>query len=127
MKAPKCGSMIINVRLKWLRFSVYDLHKSSVQLPLQTTVRPDSQHLCTGIILLFTGARKDTFTSGSGPIFVRTLNCEEQSMDVFEDCVVENDLGLSDCSHNDDVGVHCEGASSIFALHVHILSFRHCQ
>ena len=65
-------------------------------------------------MFLFTGARKEVFTSGSGPIFVRTLNCDkEHSVDVFGDCVVENDLGLSSCSHSDDIGVHCEGASKL--------------
>lgn len=52
------------------------------------------------------GAQKQ-FASGSGPIFVKTLSCDD-SVD-FRGCVVQNDLGLSDCDHNDDVGVHCEG------------------
>ena len=51
-----------------------------------------------------------SFSSGSGPIFVSRLQCQQGAE--FSECVVENDLGQTDCSHSDDVGVRCEGMRS---------------
>ena len=48
-----------------------------------------------------------SFGSGSGPIFVSRLQCQQGAE--FSECVVENDLGQTDCSHSEDVGVRCEG------------------
>ena len=55
-----------------------------------------------------TAGEQRRFADGSGPIFVNTLTCDN-AVDLFRGCVVENDLGLSECDHSNDVGVHCEG------------------
>ena len=49
---------------------------------------------------------------------MRRLDCDEDSVDVFRDCVVENDLGVFECSqdHSDDAGVHCEGNHKLYVL-----------
>ena len=63
------------------------------------------------VYFLFTtgGDTTPTFPPGSGPIFVDSLICNEESQTVIGDCVALNDIGLTDCSHQDDIGVQCEG------------------
>ena len=55
-----------------------------------------------------------TFPHGSGPIFVDSLICNEESQTVTGDCVALNDIGLTDCSHQRDIGVQCEGVLANF-------------
>ena len=59
------------------------------------------------IIIIIEGEQR-RFADGTGPIFVKTLTCDN-TVDLFRGCVVENDLGLSKCHHSEEVGVHCEG------------------
>ena len=69
------------------------------------------------------GARTaSNFARVSGPIFVRNLDCTEDSENVFRDCIAEHDLGLADCTHEQDAGVHCEGVAlcTIF-IHLHMI------
>lgn len=53
------------------------------------------------------GGTQRNFTSGTGAIFVSRLQCRPDGD--FSDCIVMNDIGLSECSHNDDIGVECQG------------------
>ena len=53
-----------------------------------------------------------SITSESVPIFIPKLNCPSDpslSDNPFVECLNEVDLGLSECTHSDDVGVLCEG------------------
>ena len=43
---------------------------------------------------------------GSGPIWLDNLNCTGKEESLF-DC--PRGIGLSDCTHEDDVGVICQG------------------
>jgi hypothetical protein len=57
-----------------------------------------------------TGAQVvSTFLPGSPrtPIFLRALDCQSGVHANILDC--ESDLGITSCSHNQDVVVHCEG------------------
>ena len=66
------------------------------------------------------GARTaSNFARISGPIFVRNLDCTEDSENVFRDCIVEHDLGLADCTHEQDAGVHCEGVA-LCTIFIHL-------
>ena len=45
--------------------------------------------------------------SPNTPIFLRALDCQSDEHTNILDC--ESDLGITRCSHKDDVVVHCEG------------------
>ena len=45
--------------------------------------------------------------SDDTPIFLRALDCQSGVHTNILDC--ESDLGITRCSHNQDVVVHCEG------------------
>ena len=45
--------------------------------------------------------------SSSTPIFLRALDCQLDEDTNILDC--ESDLGITRCSHDQDVVVHCEG------------------
>ena len=61
----------------------------------------------------FTGAtpltaREHSFGRGTGPIFLDTLQCSGDE-DQLLDCEHVKPLGLVECDHSHDAGVHCEG------------------
>ena len=49
------------------------------------------------------------------PIFLSTLNCHSSDMQII-DCDRNDRLGLTECSHDQDVYVHCEGKFIILEL-----------
>ena len=58
------------------------------------------------------GQPSNNFTQGSGPIFVPRLQCPANpslSINPYRDCLNEIILGQTDCSHEDDIGIVCEG------------------
>ena len=73
--------------------------------------------------LLLDGVPREDFPSGSGPIFVPNLKCpssvSQVDDDTYVECLNEVVLGLSECGHEDDIGVHCEGIH-IIVLHAQI-------
>ena len=60
---------------------------------------------------LYTAGAQVVSTSLPGsprtPIFLRALDCQLDVHANILDC--ESDLGITRCSHNQDVVVHCEG------------------
>ena len=82
------------------------------------------EHICTCTIFYDTGVHSsidgeplkpgpDTFSPGTGPIFIHRLNCPTGIPDNYDDayvaCLNEALLGQSACSHNDDIGIRCTG------------------
>ena len=55
----------------------------------------------------------DTFSPGTGPIFIERLNCPPGDPDNYDEayvgCLNEAILGQSQCSHNEDIGIRCTG------------------
>ena len=60
---------------------------------------------------IYTAGAQVVSTSRSGsddtPIFLRALDCQLGVHTNILDC--ESDLGITRCSHDQDVAVHCEG------------------
>ena len=67
---------------------------------------------------LFIGGEPATFSPGTGPIFIRNLNCPSGiPVDAYVECLNEARLGQSECSHDDDIGVRCTGLYTIFCTY----------
>lgn len=67
---------------------------------------------------LFIGGEPATFSPGTGPIFIRNLNCPSDiPVDAYVECLNEARLGQSQCSHDNDVGVRCTGLYTIFCVY----------
>ena len=59
---------------------------------------------------LLSGAVQITTTSfGSGPIFLEALECTTSDTDLLNCHTTFTSVGLTDCSHNQDVSVKCRG------------------
>ena len=61
------------------------------------------------------GQRSEHFTPGTGPIFVPSLQCPPDpnlSDNPYVECLNELILGQTECSHEDDIGIICEGTYS---------------
>ena len=61
------------------------------------------------------GQRSEHFTQGTGPIFVPSLQCPpdpNMSDNPYVECLNELILGQTECSHEDDIGIICEGTYS---------------
>jgi hypothetical protein len=73
-------------------------------------------------MILYIGARVvSTSLPGSfrTPIFLRALDCRSSEHTNILDC--ESDLGITKCSHNQDVVVHCEGKQCL--MHFYYLLY----
>ena len=53
------------------------------------------------------------FGIGTGPIFLGSLDCRRPDDNTLLNCTSFSPLGLPNCRHERDVGVHCEGISTI--------------
>lgn len=53
--------------------------------------------------------------TGSGPIFLSSLNCDGIDNDILE-CSSQSITGTSSCTHQADAIVHCEGNKYIVSL-----------
>ena len=61
------------------------------------------------------GGQPRDVTQGTGPIFVPSLQCPSNpslSEDPYITCLNELILGQTECSHEDDIGIICEGTYS---------------
>ena len=90
-----------------------------------------NDHTNNCIQMFLIGVRTaSNFARVSGPIFVRNLDCTEDSENVFRDCMIEHDLGLADCTHEQDAGVHCEGVAlcniyiHLCMIYIHVMYIR---
>ena len=71
---------------------------------------------------------EDTFGSGTGPIFLGSLDCHRPGDDTLLNCTRFSPLGLPRFGHRRDVGVHCEGISTyeyIVELYIWVLVYMH--
>lgn len=51
----------------------------------------------------------DKIPSGSGPIFIHSLQCNDDSPNPYLSCLNEIRLGLFESTHQDDIGLRCQG------------------
>ena len=59
---------------------------------------------------MLTGAVQITTTSfGSGPIFLEGLECTASDNDLLSCRTTFTSVGLTDCEHDQDVSVRCQG------------------
>ena len=58
---------------------------------------------------------------------MRNLDCTADSENVFRDCMIEHDLGLADCTHEEDAGVHCEGVVLCYFINLCINTHMYIQ
>ena len=64
----------------------------------------------TFMLKLFVGAVQVTTTSfGSGPIFLEGLECTTSDTDLLSCRTTFTSVGLTDCKHDQDVSVRCQG------------------
>ena len=74
--------------------------------------------LCTLFCWLLLGSipvRRGEFGQGNGSILLDDLMCDGDENSLFE-CAGSDDIGSHDCSHSEDAGVRCEGAT---IAHIH--------
>ena len=65
-------------------------------------------------VLLFTGANAITdgrYGKGVGPVQMRNVRCDGHEMRL-ENCSHSNGVGVTNCHHERDAGVQCEGLHS---------------
>ena len=55
---------------------------------------------------------EDNFGSGTGPVFLGSLDCRRPDDNTLLNCTRFSPLGLPRFGHERDVGVHCEGIST---------------
>ena len=56
--------------------------------------------------------RVESFGQGAGPIYLSRLDCHGGEATLLGCESFTGATGVHDCSHSDDVGVHCEGTVS---------------
>ena len=67
------------------------------------------------ILQLLAGAMQITTTLfGSGPIFLEGLECSTSDTDLLNCRTTFTSVGLTDCKHNQDVSVMCQGILNDF-------------
>ena len=72
--------------------------------------------MCHYFLLLFEGsipyASASQYGKGTGPIFISRLNCQGNEPNLLN--CPHRLVHSSSCSHNNDVGVKCEGQCTVY-------------
>ena len=102
--------MIHSLAKRTLKLYVLVLEASTALVSICLILFQSISEIFIYIFYYVTGAIQVATTSfGSGPIFLEGLECTTSDTDLLNCRTTFTSVGLTDCEHNQDVSVKCQG------------------